>query len=245
MIIFQRLVTFEGPPEEVAPWALEVTDAVNKSTHLNVSLWQGVFGSPVGTLGWSTRVDNLTALEAATDSLAGDASYLSLVAKARDWTSTPGEDVLLRMIHTAGGDYVRPGVGGYAEGTTAIPAEGKLAKAGAFGVQMAELHAQLTHSSVLFCTSEYGAFGEMRWLAMYDSAAAVDAAAEAIAKDDGLRQEARRRWPLVRRGTRPAHVGTTDRLRPPCPPPPYAGGAGLALAHIKSDVVVHLLQVRG
>ena len=183
MIIFQRQVTFEGPPEEVAPWALEITDAVNKSTHLNVSLWQGVFGGPVGTLGWSTLVDNLTALEAATDSLAGDASYLSLVAKARDWTSTPGVDVLLRMIHTAGGDYVRPGVGGYAEGTTAIPAEGKLAKAGAFGVEIADMHSELTHSSVLFCTSEYGAFGEMRWLAMYDSAAAVDAAAEAIAKD--------------------------------------------------------------
>ena len=36
---------------------------------------------------------------------------------------------------------------------------------------------------MLFCTSEYGAFGEMRWLALYDSAEAVDAAAEAIAKD--------------------------------------------------------------
>ena len=183
MIIFQRLVTFDGPPDEVAPWALEITEAVNKTTHLNVSLWQGVFGGPVGTLAWSTQVDNLTALEAATDSLAGDASYLSLLAKARDWTSTPGEDSLLRTIHTAGGDYVRPGVGAYAEGTTAIPAEGKLAKAGAFGVEIAEMHSKLTHSSVLFCTSEYGAFGEMRWLAMYDSAAAVDAAAEAIAKD--------------------------------------------------------------
>jgi len=28
MIIFQRMATFEGPPEDVAPWALEITDAV-------------------------------------------------------------------------------------------------------------------------------------------------------------------------------------------------------------------------
>ena len=126
MIIFQRQVTFEGPPEEVAPWALEITEAVNKSTHLNVSLWQGVFGGPVGTLGWSTLVDNLTALEAATDSLAGDASYLSLVAKARDWTSTPGEDFLLRMIHTAGGDYVRPGVGALRGGNHCDPGRGEV-----------------------------------------------------------------------------------------------------------------------
>ena len=183
MIIFQRLVTFEGPPEEVAPWALEITEAVNKRTHLNASLWQGLFGGPVGTLAWSTLVDNLTVLEAANDSLAADAGYLSLVAKARAWTSTPPEDFLLRMVHTSGGDYVRPGVGAYAEGTVAVPAAGKLAKAGAFGAEIADLHAKLTHSSVLFCTSEYGAFGEMRWLALYDSAAAVDSAAEAIAKD--------------------------------------------------------------
>jgi len=184
MIIFQRLVTFQGPPEEVVPWALEITEAVNARTHLNASLWQGVFGGPVGTLAWSALVDNLTSLEAATDSLSGDANYLSLAAKARDWTATPPEDFLLRMVHSAGGDYVRPDVGAYAEGTVAVPAEGKLAKAGAFGVEIADIHSKLTHSSVLFCTSEYGAFGEMRWLALYDSAAAVDAAAEAIAKDD-------------------------------------------------------------
>jgi hypothetical protein len=184
MIIFQRMVTFEGPPAEVTPWALEITESVNKRTNLNVSLWQGVFGGPVGTLAWSALVDNLTALEAATDSLAGDAGYLSLVSKARDWTRTPAEDFLLRMVHSTGGDYVRPAVGAYAEGTTAIPAEGKLAEAGAFGVDIADFHSKLTHSSVLFCTSEYGVLGEMRWLALYDSAAAVDAAAEAIAKDE-------------------------------------------------------------
>ena len=184
MIIFQRLATFEGPPEEVGPWALEITEAVNKRTDLNVSLWQGLFGGPVGTLAWSSLVENLTAVEAATDSLASDPAYLSLVSKAREWRTTPPEDSLLRMIHTAGGDYVRPDVGAYAEGTVAVPADGKLAKAGAFGVDIADLHSRLTHSSVLFCSSEYGAFGEMRWLAMYSSAAAVDAAAELIVKDD-------------------------------------------------------------
>ena len=184
MIIFQRLVTFEGPPEEVVPWALEITEAVNSRTELNASLWQGLFGGPVGTLAWSALVENLTALEASVDTLGGDAAYLSLVSKARDWTTTPAEDFLLRMVHTAGGDYVRPDVGAYAEGTVAVPADGKLSKAGAFGVEISDIHSKLTHSSVLFCTSEYGAFGEMRWLALYDSAAAVDAAAEAIAKDD-------------------------------------------------------------
>lgn len=183
MIIFQRMATFEGPPEEVMPWALEVTKAVNETTHLNAALWRGLFGGPQGTLVWSARLDNLTAFEAATDSLAMDTGYLGLLAKARDWVRPPIEDSLLRVVHTAGGDYMRPDVGAYVEGTTAVPAEGMLAKAGAFGVEIADLHSRLTHAPVLFCTSEYGAFGEMRWLVMYDSAAAVDAAAQAIAKD--------------------------------------------------------------
>ena len=184
MQIFQRIVTFEGPPVEVAMWATEITEVVNDRTHLNTSLWQGLFGGPAGTLAWSALVDNLTALEAATDILTIDPAYLGLVAKAADWTTGPPEDSLLRMIHTAGGEYVRPGVGSYSEVTTAIPAEGKLAKAGAFGVEIADMHSQLTHASVLFCSSAYGAFGEMRWLALYDSAAAVDTAAELIMKDD-------------------------------------------------------------
>lgn len=184
MHIFQRVATFEGPPAEIAAWASEITEVVNARTQMNVSLWQGLFGGPIGTLAWSALIDNLTALEVATDSLMTDPAYLSLVAKARDWTTGAPEDSLLRMVHTAGGDYVRPGVGAYSEVTTAIPAEGKLAKAGAFGVEIADLHAHLTHASVLFCASAYGAFGEMRWLALYDSAAAVDAAAELVSKDD-------------------------------------------------------------
>jgi len=183
MIIYQRMVTLQGPMDEVAPWALEITGAVNERTDLNASLWQGMFGGPLGTMVWSALLDNLTALEAATERLNSDATYVSLVSKARDWIVTPGEDWLLRVAHTAGGTYVRPDVGAYAEGTMAVPAEGKLAEAGAFGVEIADLHAELTHSTVLFGTSAYGAFGEMRWLALYDSAAGLDAAAESIAKD--------------------------------------------------------------
>lgn len=183
MIIFQRMVTFEGPPQDVAPWAMEITGLANDRTELDVTLWQGAFGGPIGTLVWSSLVENLTALEAATDTLAADEGYLALLARAQDWVRTPGQDSLLRVVHVAGGDYVRPGVGGYAEVTMATPAEGKARAAGEFGVAMADYHAEVTHASALFCSSDYGPFGELRWLALYDSAAHVDEAAQAIAKD--------------------------------------------------------------
>lgn len=184
MIVFQRIVTFQGPPAEVVPWAQEITERVNEKTEFDASLWQGLFGGALGTLAWSSMVPNLTALEAGMDTLAGDAAFLDLQSRAQDWVPTPGEDRLLRMVHSAGGEYDRPGVGAYAEGTVAVPAEGKLTDAGAFGVEISDLHAQLTHASVLFCTNEYGPFGQMVWLALYDSAAAVDDAAELIAKDE-------------------------------------------------------------
>ncbi|HVV36949.1 MAG TPA: hypothetical protein VHC63_10135 [Acidimicrobiales bacterium] len=184
MMIFQRMVTFQGPPDEIGAWALEITEAVNTRTQLATTLWQGTFGVPVGSLAWSAIVDNLTALEAANDALLGDAGYLSLVAKAAPWATTAPQDSWLQTIHTSGGEFVRARVGSYSENIMAIPAPGKLAAAGVFGVEMADLHTQLTHAPVLFCSSAYGAFGELRWLAMYESAAAVDTAAELVAKDE-------------------------------------------------------------
>lgn len=183
MIIFQRMVTFEGPPQDVTPWAIDITQLANDRTELNVSLWQGSFGGPIGTLAWSSLVENLTALEAAVNTLGADADYLDMLSRARDWTRSPGEDSLLRVQHVAGGEYSRPAVGGYAEGTMAVPAEGKMRAANEFGVAISDLHAELTHASVLFCSSAYGHFGELRWLALYDSAAHVEEAAGAVGKD--------------------------------------------------------------
>lgn len=184
MIIFQRMVTFEAPPQEVVPWAMEITEAVNQTTELETSLWQGLFGGPLGTMAWSTLVENLTALEAAFDTLGADQRFLDLQAKASDWVQTPGEDTLLRMVHVTGGEYDRPGVGAYAEVTSAVPAEGRLAEASAWAVDIADLHASLTEQSVLVCTSAYGDFGRIAWLGLSESAAAIDAGAEAIAKDE-------------------------------------------------------------
>lgn len=187
MIIYQRLVTFAAPPQEVMPWALEITEVVNERTTLNTSLWQGISGGPLGTLAWSSVVQSMTAVEAAFEQLGTDSAYLDLVAKAGDWVPVPGEDHILRVVHSAGGEYVRPDVGAYAEGTNAVAAAGKYAEAGEFGVDISDRHSELTHSSVLFCSVEYGGFGELRWLGLHESAAELDHAAELIAKDDGYR----------------------------------------------------------
>lgn len=201
MIIFQRVVTFSGPQEEVIPWAQEITAAVNERTELNASLWQGLFGGALGTLAWSSLVENMTAVGAAMDTLGQDEAYRDLVNRAEPWVDQPGEDHLLRVLHTAGGDYVRPDVGAFAEVTRATPAEGRLADARSWGVEIADMHSTLTHSTVLFGGSAYGHFGELVWLGILDSAAAVDEAAEAVGKDPDYVAKLDSGGPLFQPGT--------------------------------------------
>lgn len=184
MLIFQRLVTLQGPPQETARWALEITELANRRTQLNAALWQGLFGGPLGTFAWTAQLENLTALEAASDALLGDADYLAKVEEAQEWVSGDIVDNVVRVAHVAGGDYVRPAVGAYAEATMGVPAAGRLREAAAWGVDIAERHSAIGHSTVLFGSAGYGDFGTLVWFTLYDSADAVDRAAEAIAKDE-------------------------------------------------------------
>ncbi|MCO8125988.1 hypothetical protein NHL50_02065 [Acidimicrobiia bacterium EGI L10123] len=184
MNIYQRVITFQGPMDEVVPWAVEMTALVNDKTDLDVSLWQGLFGGPLGTMAWSTQVSGLAAVGAASDALAQDKSYLKAAEKARDWIAMPGEDHFMRVQHVAGGGYTRPDVGAYAEVTNAAPAEGKIGEAIQWSVEIADLHAEITHQTVLFGSVDYGEYGMVGWMGMSDDADGIDRGAEAIASDD-------------------------------------------------------------
>ena len=188
MLIFQRMVTLQGPPEEAGAWAVEMTALVNERTELEVSLWQGLFGVPLGSFAWTTRLPNFTALEAANDSLIGDRDYLAKVAEARDWVTTPGEDHLVRVAHIAGGDYVRPDVGSYAETTVAVPAPGRLAPASEWGVDITDRVSTMTHATAMFGGDSFGNFGQLVWIGLFASAAAFDEAEEIIGKDESYVQ---------------------------------------------------------
>ena len=188
MLIFQRMVTLQGPPQEIGAWAVDMTALVNERTELEVSLWQGMFGVPLGSFAWTTRLPNLTALEAANDTLIGDADYLAKVAEARDFVTVPGEDHLVRVSHIAGGDYVRPDVGSYAETTVAVPAAGRLARASAWGVDIADKFSDMTHTTALFGGDSFGDFGQLAWIGLFASAASFDEAEELIGKDESYVQ---------------------------------------------------------
>ena len=183
MLIFQRSLTLQGPPAEVGAWAVEITAIVNKRTDLDVSLWQGMFGVPLGSFGWTTQLPGLTALEASNNHLMGDSEYLSKLAEARDWVTSPGEDSLVRIAHVAG-EYTRPEVGAYAETTVASPAAGHIAEAHAWGIAITDQGSQATNATAMFGANSFGDFGQLVWFTLFNSAADVDSAEEILGKDE-------------------------------------------------------------
>ena len=82
MYLFTRSVRLRpGPTRDAAAWAGEVTEAVRHTTDLHVQLWSRTFSPQLGTLAWTTAVEDLTQLEAADDKLMADEAYQDLVQR--------------------------------------------------------------------------------------------------------------------------------------------------------------------
>lgn len=178
MYQFSRLLTLSGSPRQTLPWATEVTAHVNQHSALDVTLWGGAFGHPVGTVAWSTIVESRAALAEATAGLLADDSYMDLVEAGADFVDSPARDVLRQLVHGTPPEEP-PGIGAVAATTTAIGAA-PLGDVITWGVEMAELGSTVTGANVAFLVDAYGAFGQVTWITVMADMAAADAASEAI-----------------------------------------------------------------
>ena len=71
---------------------------------------------------------------------------------------------------------------------TATPAEGKIASALAWGVEVTTLFSNITGTPASFFADAYGPFGQLTWMATHADLAAADAAEAALqANPDYLR----------------------------------------------------------
>ncbi len=81
------------------------------------------------------------------------------------------------------------------------PAEGRLADAMAWGVEIAEHYTTVTDTGAAFLADDYGTFGQLTWIAVHDDGAAADAAGEATATDAGYVAALDRAGDLFQPGT--------------------------------------------
>jgi len=184
MYQFARVLNLAGDQRETMAWAAETTAQVNAKTDLDVGLWGGLFGFPVGTVAWSTMIEGRAQLAAETAKLATDNDYLDQVAKAADWVNAPAEDLLRRVVHGTPAAEP-PAVGAIASVTQAVAATGKMPEAVAWATDMAEHASSITGIQVALLVNAYGDFGGMAFISVGADMAAADAAADAIAADAG------------------------------------------------------------
>ncbi|GEM_PF-687068 len=181
MRLFSRIATLQGPPADVGAWAVEMTELVNDSTDLDISLWQGSFGYPMGTVIWSTIVEGRAQLMEGQAQLMANPAYHELGSRAAEWASPFGaQDTLRNLVHATQEPSGPPPVGSVSNVVTATPNNGKLADAMAWGVEVADLYTSITGAGVGFLADAYGTFGQMTWIAGFDTPAAADEAEDKL-----------------------------------------------------------------
>lgn len=174
MQLFSRIATPTGSPRRVMAWATEMTAFVNANSDLEVSCWAGQFGFPLGTIGWSTIVENQVALAAGQAQLYANDGYFDLIEQAADMAGEPGQDTLRNLVH--GSPAGPPPLGAVATTSTAVAVVDRFAEAVMWGIEVAQLGESITGHPIAVLTDAYGTMGSMAWIAVADDLATSEAA---------------------------------------------------------------------
>lgn len=181
MLLFSRVLTVTGGPRRALPWALGVTSYVNDHSDLDVTLWSGTFGYPVGTFAWTTLVESQAALAASTASLLVDDGYLDTIEQAQDIVAQPIEDRLGQLVHGEPGDP--PPIGAVATITTATALVDRMVDAVGWGIEIAQHVTSVTGSPVAVFTNVFGQMGGMTWIGVQPDLASAEAAGATLSSD--------------------------------------------------------------
>jgi hypothetical protein len=165
-------------------WSVKVTEKVNAIAETPVRLWSSLMSPDVGRLTWSTAVETLSTITTMQDKLLADPGYVELVEEGARYNGGTGvTDELVRFV-LADRDGVDTAQ--YSTVVRAVLAPGAFASGTALGVEIAQRAKAITGRPTSFGASQSGTYGEVGWVALYDSIEQVQAAGEAIAGDAGI-----------------------------------------------------------
>ena len=162
-------------------WSIKMTEKVNQIAEIKVSLWSPVMSPQINTLIFSAVVEDLSLLTATDEKLMADAGYLDLVQEGSKYTADTGvDDQLMRIIHADpdAGDSSE-----YASVVRAVVTPGSFVDGITLGVEIAQRAKAITGRPVQFGQATTGVYGEVGWIALYDSIEQVQAADEALGSD--------------------------------------------------------------
>ena len=162
-------------------WSVKITEKVNAISETPIALWTPVMSPDIGRLTWTAVVEDLAALTTMDEKLMADPGYLELVEEGARYNSGAGvTDGLIRYVHA---DRDGVATAQYSTVVQAVLAPGAAVSGTVLGVEIAQRAKAITGRPTSFGASQTGVYGQVGWIALYDSMDQVQAAGEALAAD--------------------------------------------------------------
>jgi len=162
-------------------WSVKITEKVNAISDTPVALWTPVMSPEIGRLTWTAVVEDLSALSLMEEKLMVDPGYLELVEAGAKYNSGAGvTDGLIRYVHA---DREGVATAQYSTVVRAVLAPGAAVSGVVLGVEIAQRAKAITGRPTSFGASQTGVYGQVGWIALYDTLDQVQAAREALAAD--------------------------------------------------------------
>jgi hypothetical protein len=182
MYLFSRTARLRpGDTRESMAWALGITEKVNQITSLDIGLWTTVLSPGVGTLSWSTVVENLTQLEDAEAKLMVDDGYLDLLDQGARFSSGEAINDVVGQIISGELDPSRKPT--HAAVVEAELAPGGFAKGIEAGIEIADRATKLSGLPTVFMIASTGTYGGVAWLTTASSLEALERGEQATNGD--------------------------------------------------------------
>ena len=172
MYLFARTSTADAKRGmDALAFSIDICGRVKSITGQDVSAWTVLYGAPITTVTWTTRVEGHATLGAMNEKLQADAGYMAATAEAAELFTGAPEDSLIEMLALVG---TGSGAGNYASLVTAQCADGKIADAMAWGVDILNHVHELTGRDGSFSRSLYGPWATVGWITLADSLEQID-----------------------------------------------------------------------
>jgi hypothetical protein len=180
MYVFNRTrITNPTDLPEAKALAVKIASVASKIVGRPITAFETRFGGP-GHISWSTPVEDMATLGDLTEKLSADPAFQKLMDKGRSlWGHA--EDQLMQIIASS----ITSSENQLYASTVATPAPGKLAEVVAYGVKVQEYVTKAGFHGV-FGASTFGRYGEVGWLAAFDSMTEVDAFQKFLHSDTGM-----------------------------------------------------------
>lgn len=166
-------------PAKVMDWAIRMTEKINQIGEVPTTLWTAAMSPAMGTLAWTSVVEDLSIIEATESKLAADSGYIALVEEASGFFSTdPANQQLMQLVHS---DAEAANINAqYATTVRAELAPGAMRSGIELGVGIAQQARRITGCPTSFAVGMTGPYGEVMWVTLAENIKQLQTANEAL-----------------------------------------------------------------